>query len=246
MPDVNESTPNQTSAVPDAITRWRNRLSAEEAVTPPVLDELTDHLEAELKQVPATGLTEEERVLVAARRVGAPDVLGKQFFALRPESVWARRLYIALLGYLIIGLIPPIADFTQILFPMFLNAAMGTDNLMFYGLGPISFAAYASVWFAGLGLGWLAITRPRLRDWLRTRIADRPGVVLFVAVALTAALPYGWDGLIAWAYGGELVMNPRQNPWHFLTESMRSLIGPAIVALMSWLLLRTRTQKRPV
>ena len=93
------------SELHDAISKWRERMSAEEAITHPVLDELTDHLEGEIERLDDTGFTQEERVLIAARRVGAPDVLGRQFMETRFEAVWARRFFWAIAVWFLVKII---------------------------------------------------------------------------------------------------------------------------------------------
>lgn len=92
------------SDVKQAIRNWRNALSGEEALDESVLDELQDHLHAEIDRLPTTGLSTEERVLLAAHRIGAPDALGVQFATDRTASIWARRIYWAVMGWLVFTL----------------------------------------------------------------------------------------------------------------------------------------------
>lgn len=92
------------SDVKQAIRNWRNALSGEEALDESVLDELQDHLHAEIDRLPTTGLSTEERVLLAAHRIGAPDALGVQFATDRTASIWARRIYWAAMGWFVFTL----------------------------------------------------------------------------------------------------------------------------------------------
>ncbi|MEM9420274.1 MAG: hypothetical protein AAGA25_14640 [Planctomycetota bacterium] len=88
------------------IRRWRDALACRESIKGEQLDELQDHLEAELQQIPAQGLSEEERVLLAARRVGSLDQLDTQFFDANPSLAWRRRVLWMVIGYFALVVLP--------------------------------------------------------------------------------------------------------------------------------------------
>lgn len=104
MPDhVNDdTTPNHTD---ELIRRWRERLTADRSVPADAVDELEDHLRAEVLGFDPAGLTAQEKLGVAASRIGAPDALAEQFRGERPAAAWAHRLHWMVAGYLVVALL---------------------------------------------------------------------------------------------------------------------------------------------
>ncbi|MEM8737891.1 MAG: hypothetical protein AAGG38_05350 [Planctomycetota bacterium] len=87
-----------------SIRRWRDSLACRESITTEKIDELQDHLENELRSVTTQGLTPEERVWVAAGRVGGPAELDRLFYEADPGLVWRRRILWMIVGYLVVQL----------------------------------------------------------------------------------------------------------------------------------------------
>lgn len=73
MPDLNE-----------CIQTWRDRLERTGSLDPAMLDELEDHLRQTLAEIPTDGLSNQERVMMAAHRLGASEALADPFRADRP------------------------------------------------------------------------------------------------------------------------------------------------------------------
>lgn len=70
----------------EAILSWRQTLADHPGFRAGDLDELEDHLRAEIAELQAHGLSEEEGFLVASRRLGKPADLGAEFAIADPDS----------------------------------------------------------------------------------------------------------------------------------------------------------------
>lgn len=64
-------------------------------------DELEDHLRTTIDGLAPTGLSEEERLLIASHRLGHPDALSAEFAKIDPFAVWRDRL-----AWMLVGLVP--------------------------------------------------------------------------------------------------------------------------------------------
>ncbi len=84
-----------------AIRRWQQDLAASSAVCADNLEELASHLRASVQRLKATGLSEAECFLVASRRIGAVDELGREFGKLNRSLVWDGRVFWMLAGMLV-------------------------------------------------------------------------------------------------------------------------------------------------
>lgn len=89
-----------------SIRRWRDALACGESINTEKLDELQDHLEAELQQIPKQGLNDEERVLLAARRTGSLHQLEREYFDADPSYVWRRRVLWMIVGVFVLVKVP--------------------------------------------------------------------------------------------------------------------------------------------
>lgn len=75
----------------DAIRRWRGAFRTSPVFREQDLDELEGHLRESAADLAGKGLSEEEAFLVAARRLGGSDVLGREFGQVHAERVWIDR-----------------------------------------------------------------------------------------------------------------------------------------------------------
>src|ERR1051325_9357779 len=80
------------------ISKWRGSLAQSSTVRPEELDELELHLRDSMERLRARDLSEEEAFFVAARRLGTPDTLTREFARANPTRVWQARLFWILTG----------------------------------------------------------------------------------------------------------------------------------------------------
>lgn len=126
-----------------SIRRWRDAMGSQESISADRLNELQDHLESELRNVPAQDLTDEERVLVAARCIGRPKNLEREFYDSDPSYVWRRRVLWMVVGVFVLAKLPAIL--MSLLTP-----------LAFLALSPaIRIPSYLISW--GMAVGIIAI-----------------------------------------------------------------------------------------
>lgn len=179
------------SDVNQAVQAWRSALSGEEAISAPILDELQDHLETELTRLTTDELSHEERVLIAARRVGAPDKLGQQFMTNPSPTVWARRFYWAVLGWILFKIPAALAGFcgTATLGSLSVLGLLGPEIGMAAGI--TSSVALILAWLFLLGVGWRHLSKGRPTTTAFSWIADQPhwilGILLLFLVGISAA-----------------------------------------------------------
>ena len=220
MPDLNK-----------AITEWRSTLAGEEALDTPTLDELQDHLQSELTRLPAEGLTADERVLLASRRIGSPRDLGKAFFDADPVVVWRRRVLWMVLGLFVLSILPrAILGWTG---PLSIWA-------MSAGASPVTVttaaaAANVGVWGAILFFVWRRIKGVPPNDTATRWLTRRPGVgftVLIGAVVVMSTLRLFNDVQNHRFASIEIIGSVAQSQAqiHFTV----GLLIPAILALIAW------------
>jgi hypothetical protein len=82
------------------IVNWRNELMTIETVLPKNLDELEDHLRANISSLVEHGLSDEEAFLIATKRIGTNDSLTKEFGKVNGNVMWIQRF-----GWMIIGIL---------------------------------------------------------------------------------------------------------------------------------------------
>ncbi len=87
-----------------SIREWRETLEPSGAARANDLDELEHHLRDSIERLRAKDLSEEEAFFVAARRVGSPEILTREFAKVNSGRVWQARLCWMLAGLLILQL----------------------------------------------------------------------------------------------------------------------------------------------
>jgi hypothetical protein len=70
------------------IAEWRSLMSARPGVAPEDVDELEDHLVSQMRDLRSAGLSPEEALLIALRRLGAQDAVAREFGAVHSERLW--------------------------------------------------------------------------------------------------------------------------------------------------------------
>ena len=219
------------SDVNQAIQNWRHALAGEEALDRPALDELQDHLESELTRLPGEGLTPEERVLLASRRIGSPRALGDAFFAADPVAAWRRRVLWMVMGLFVLSILPrAILGWTG---PLSIWA-------MSAGASPVAMttaaaAANLGVWGAILFFVWRRIKGVPTSDTATRWLTRRPGVVftiLIAAVVVMSTLRLFNDAQNHRFASIEVIGNVAQSQAqiHFTV----GLLIPSILALIAW------------
>jgi hypothetical protein len=81
------------------IAEWRASLAAQ--FDQIAADELEDHLRMHIESLASTGLAEDERLLLAAHRLGQPESLANEFNKEPSLAVWQTRIL-----WLLVGMIP--------------------------------------------------------------------------------------------------------------------------------------------
>lgn len=87
----------------EAVERWRGSFG--EGMRAEDLDELEEHLLAEVEKLAAGGLSLEESMLVATRRLGGARELVGEFAKVHGDTLWLPRLRWMLIGYVAIYLL---------------------------------------------------------------------------------------------------------------------------------------------
>ncbi|MEO1236374.1 MAG: hypothetical protein AAFX76_06245 [Planctomycetota bacterium] len=170
-----------------SIRRWRDALASRESIGTEQLDELQDHLEAELRRIPLSGISEEERVLLAARRVGAADTVDRAFFEADPGRVWRRRIFWMILGFFVLAEVPAavLSVFTGI---AALALAMPFPRIV---VGPWIVAAHVLVWSGLFFVAWRqASGHQGWVDSMARAFRRRLGWALAIVVAVIIAGPF--------------------------------------------------------
>ena len=70
------------------IDRWRGYVRRRQAISPADLDELEDHLRGQIADRQASGLDDEEAVLVAIKRLGNLDAISHEFAREHSDRLW--------------------------------------------------------------------------------------------------------------------------------------------------------------
>ncbi|MGV9769459.1 permease prefix domain 1-containing protein [Microbacterium sp. NPDC003461] len=74
--------------VEEQIAQWRGYLQRHRAIAAADLDELEDHLRAQIDDLSAAGLADDEAFLVAIRRMGGTDAISREFAREHTERMW--------------------------------------------------------------------------------------------------------------------------------------------------------------
>jgi hypothetical protein len=77
-----------TGSLEEQIDAWRRYLGRARAVDPADVDELEDHLRAQIADLTTSGLSEREAFLVAVGRLGAIDEVSREFAREHSERLW--------------------------------------------------------------------------------------------------------------------------------------------------------------
>lgn len=70
------------------IDRWRGYVQRRQAIAPADVDELEDHLREQVTDLKATGLDDEEALLVSIKRLGNLDAVSREFAREHSDRLW--------------------------------------------------------------------------------------------------------------------------------------------------------------
>jgi hypothetical protein len=198
-----------------AIGQWRAHLTEQPALADGTVDELEAHLRDSLERLEASGLSVEEAFLVAVRRVGTPQALGREFAKVSPQSVWLDRALWMLIGVQIWGALSGL--FLSLAVVAVVRGYAGrafsaSDEL----IGPVAALALGQLLALALSLAvcaWLIVGKgPRIVRWLGPRLRNRwafvatgagLGVATLTVMAASnvARVWTSWPGSTAAAFG---------------------------------------------
>ncbi len=117
---------------------WSESIQGVGTLTDGDIEELESHIRDSVDHLTRVGLSDDEAMLVALRRIGDPTVLAVEYRKVNPGLAWARRWYWMTAGFL---------TFTLALGAIRLLSHVGA----WLGLGTGS----ADIWFLGAGLAGL-------------------------------------------------------------------------------------------
>ena len=218
-----------------AIQNWRSALAGEEALDAKVLDELQDHLETELARMAAEDLTDDERVLIAARRVGAPDTLGQQFAANRSAAVWSRRFYWAVVGWLAFAVPGALAGLVGT--ATLTGLAFGAPDDLRAGTvaGIVSSAAFMIFWFLSLSYLWRRAKGRRVAGYIENWCVHHPGSLLALLLLLTFSVGVvNRIGIVGAAQNVDAAQFGLFALWQNGGGTIAAALIPIIVTLAAW------------
>ena len=78
------------SALDKKISEWRDYYLCSGNISDSDIDELEDHLREEIASLAEKGLSEEEALLIAVRRIGNPPSLSKEFRKISTHDLWKK------------------------------------------------------------------------------------------------------------------------------------------------------------
>ena len=78
------------TSLEEGIAEWRSYLRRRQAIHSGDADELEDHLRSQASALVEAGLTEDEALLIAVKRIGELDALSREFAREHSERLWKR------------------------------------------------------------------------------------------------------------------------------------------------------------
>ncbi|MEM8781793.1 MAG: hypothetical protein AAGE65_02965 [Planctomycetota bacterium] len=195
---------------------------------------MQDHLETELEKIPEHGLDPWERVLIAARRVGAPSDLQRAYLEAEPGRAWQRRIVWMVLGMFALWILPKamLSVLGPLSFWLMAEKALA-PSLVSFGL----VAAYGVVWITLVAGVW-RLSRGRtfsglsaINRWIIARPLVLFSGLIGATVLLTLFAPFVNALLLSFGSVKELETVVR---WQAVSQSLSALFVPSILALIAW------------
>ena len=136
-----------------AIGNWRMALAQSGACRASDLDELEGHLRDDVLRLKDTSLSDEEKFLVAAHRLGDPTSVAREFAKINQGDIWGYRLFWIAAGLLLYFLLDQLAGTASQVSAM-IAAAYDYPQLV---LALVHFTVKGLVLAGALGLIYLAV-----------------------------------------------------------------------------------------
>lgn len=178
-----------------SIQHWRDALAQSPAIHQENLGELETHLRDSVDALASRGLTTEEAFLIASRRVGRTDDLGREFEKVNTGKVWQSRLLWVVVGMLVSMLW---ADLQGAAYWVTLYlGSWATDNSAMLTLSVIS-AEYVVMGLGLVLLPLLLMGNGRVFNMLPSVFVRRPGLGLLSLAGMIMGIHWAVQGLM-WA-----------------------------------------------
>src|SRR6185369_7844956 len=222
-----------------AIQQWRENLAQSPAFRSENLDELETHLRDSIGSLQTQGLSAEEALMVAAKRIGKGAVLETEFGKVNGRAVWRTRSFWMLAGMLVFVVGTDLADAVSSAL-VFFGSLVGTNG---FSLGWFGVAGKCAVFVLVLWL-FRSATVGGL-EWISGnihRLFHRP--ILAVVMLLLAALA------LKFSPGGFTVVAAQRLPpvtlsQAYMITSFANLVGQfLIMAFLAAYFTRHFLQKR--
>jgi len=227
----------------EAIGAWRRRMGANPDIQEGDLDELEDHLREGVADLRQGGLNEEEAFLVAARRLGDPEVLAGEFATADPGLRRRVRLRWMVVGALAILVLRFFGD----VMADFLTGGMAFMNAGPQLLGWTSGILRLTILLVGGLLFWRLLASDAAAGRIRKLGIWSAGVMSMLLVSLAlligAASLRGGSGWLL----GVGVHSSHLPAMSLITYWFRAgllLLLPLLLLLLLWLLARPRGKTR--
>jgi len=122
-----------------AVQRWKEELAQSPAFSKQDLDELEGHLNDSLVELQRRGLSQEEPLTIATRRLGSVPTLEREYGRVNHSALWTDRLLWMVLGCAFVTIVRSIYTLPLILFvpgglPPFLAALIWSFPVIVAGL----------------------------------------------------------------------------------------------------------------
>ncbi len=226
-----------------AIQQWREDIAQSPAFRTENLNELESHLRDSIAALQSHGLSGEEALVVASRRIGKGRALEQEFGKVNGRSVWLDRLLWMLIGFQFWVMISIAYSTTQ-------RVVRGVVSWTFEGDIGVSELGFKLVVILlppvflalVLFLGWRFLNRAesRFRDVFGGLLVKplRLALALFLAAFCLSLLG---DGVMTYLIEPVFYKNvPRNVDWKFLLMHADSLLLHAVGAVFIWILARKR------
>ncbi len=101
------------------ITGWCNKLAESRTLNTDDVEEIQAHLNDQVEQLSATGLTDEEAFIVTKHRLGSPALLTAEFAKVNPSRQWSYRFFWMIAGIMGFAAINNLASLVVTAFSFF-------------------------------------------------------------------------------------------------------------------------------
>ena len=218
----------------ERMAAWRQSLLAREAFTPDCVRELEVHVRDAITDLTSKGLSEDEAVWIATRRLGPAEALAAEFEKVDPGRLWRQRIFWMAFGLLLSHVVFH-TIFAVGKLAGWLAAIIGAERPDPYGtivlILPLLIEMLAIAVLGGLGFLLAKGKLNRPIDGIASRYKKRSTLALLVfgLVLASAVLEYFWSQVLTTAPTGGILRNPG---WWGLYWQFVNSIYPMIVALV--------------